>query len=74
MAGEHLFAIVLTVDRPPQLEDLRRSLAMFEPRSSVTLHREDVINLIGEVQELRRQVDALQRGLAKVVEAVEAER
>ncbi|HML01612.1 MAG TPA: hypothetical protein VK428_15620 [Acidimicrobiales bacterium] len=47
---------------------------MLQPRATVALHREDFINLIGEVQELRRQVDALQRGLAKVVEAVEAER
>ena len=64
----------VAVDRRPQLEDLRRSLAMLEPRSTVALHREDYMSLIGEVQELRRQVDALQRGLAKVVEAVEAER
>lgn len=61
------------MDRSYLLENLRRSLAMEPPRSKVALYTDDYDNLIREVQDLRRRLDNLQRGLAQLVEAIAAE-
>jgi hypothetical protein len=60
---EHTFG---TVDRYPELEDLRRSLAMLPP-GSAGLSREDAMALASELQEQIARVRRLRDRLGAVL-------
>jgi hypothetical protein len=49
------------------LERVRRSIAMLTP-GQPALEREDALNLLAEMQVLRRDLDQLARGLLRLVD------
>jgi hypothetical protein len=54
------------VDRLYELENLRRSIAMLEPRANA-LDRESAMGLIEELQGTTRQLNWLRLGLAELM-------
>ncbi|MHB8438233.1 MAG: hypothetical protein ACYDD4_03615 [Acidimicrobiales bacterium] len=55
------------MDRLYELEQIRRSAAMAPPRSKVLLRREEVLCIVGELQELMRQTMAFRDALRDVL-------
>lgn len=57
-----------SMDRLSELESLRRSIAMLNPRASA-LDREEAIALLAELQDVERRLRALRRGLRELLAA-----
>ena len=55
------------VERGNELEIIRRSLAMLTP-GQYALRREDAIDLVEELAELTKRLEALRSGLARLIE------
>ena len=55
------------MDRPHELEDLRRSIAMLEPRAPA-LNREAAMALIEELQTSSEQLRHLRQGIHSLLE------
>jgi hypothetical protein len=55
------------MDRPHELEDLRRSIAMLEPRAPA-LNREAAMAVIEELQTSVEQLRRLRRGMLALLE------
>ena len=60
-----------SVERPYELESLRRSLAMLRP-GAPALDREEAMRLVRELQEFERQLRALRQGLQRLLADSEA--
>ena len=61
------------VDWRSQLEAVRRSLAMEPGEKRLPIRGHDWDALLREVQDVRRRLDTLQRGLAELAEALVAD-
>jgi hypothetical protein len=55
------------VDRLSELESMRRSIAMLNPRASA-LDREEAMALLAELQEMERRLRTLRGGLHRLLE------
>jgi hypothetical protein len=56
------------VERHDELEHLRRSLAMLGPRADAALSREEALQLITEVADLRTRLERLRLGLQHLID------
>lgn len=56
-----------SMDRSSELESMRRSIAMLNPRAAA-LDREQAMALLAELQEVERRLGALRSGLRRVLE------
>jgi hypothetical protein len=56
------------VDRPHELENLRRSLAMLAPGTVASLSGEDVMALITELVELQARLERLRAELRRLAD------
>jgi len=54
------------VDRSSELESMRRSIAMLNPRAHA-LDREEAMALLTELQEVERRLWALRQGLRRLL-------
>ncbi|TML93725.1 MAG: hypothetical protein E6G06_01255 [Actinobacteria bacterium] len=59
------------MDRPTELENLRRSLAMLNPGAAASLSREEAMGLITDVAELQARLELLRIGLRQLVDEAE---
>jgi len=55
------------MDRSSELESMRRSIAMLNPRAAA-LDREEAMALLAELQEVGRRLGALRSGLRRLLE------
>jgi len=55
-----------SMDRPSELESMRRSIAMLKPRASA-LDREEAMALLAELQEVERRLKRLRDGLRSLL-------
>ena len=63
-SGEQVFP---SVDRLHELERMRRSIAMLQPKP-MALSREDAMKLIAELQDLERRMRDLRQALRAVLD------
>jgi hypothetical protein len=65
---EHTFATVPPVATTPELERLRRSLAMRAPGQPAGLTREEAMSLLAEVRRASAELDRLVTGLRSLLD------
>jgi hypothetical protein len=56
------------VDRRYEIEILRRSIVMLSPGAQAPLHREDALQLLGELQEVQGRLERLRDGIRRLVD------
>ena len=71
MHAERTFDSLPLVDRPYELEIMRRSVAMLAPGATAHLTREEAIRLISEVTEVQARLERLRVTLRDVLEDLE---
>ena len=70
--GRHLHSVHIermfpSMDRLSELESMRRSIAMLNPRTSA-LDREEAMALLGELQDVERKLLTLRRELRRLLD------
>ena len=65
---EHTFATVAGVATTPELERLRRSLAMLAPGQPAGLTREEAMDLLAKVRRASAELDRLVTGLRALLD------
>jgi hypothetical protein len=62
------------VDRPHELENLRRSLAMLAPGTVASLSREEAMALVSELAEVQTRLERLRGTLREVLDDLEGDK